>query len=123
MTLPAEWHPQQLVLFVFPQRYGDWGDQLDAASRAMITAANQVHAVTPVLMIIGDAEHFANYADDFRGETIELPTNDVWIRDSGPITVFDKAGHPFLLDFTFNGWGGKFDASKDNLLPKLLIIV
>lgn len=120
MILPAEWHPQQLVLFAFPQRDGDWGDQLEAASRAMITAANQVNAVTPVLMIVGDPEHFSSYADDFQGETIELPTDDVWIRDAGPITVFDKTGKPLLLDFTFNGWGGKFDASRDNLLPKHL---
>lgn len=120
MILPAKWHPQQRVLFVFPQRDGDWGDQLDAASKAMVKAANQVHAVTPVLMIVGDTEHFSAYSEGFNGETIELPTDDVWIRDSGPITVFDKAGKPVFLDFTFNGWGGKFDAARDNELPRLL---
>lgn len=120
MTLPAEWHPQQRILMVFPQRDGDWGTGLGAASRAMITAANQINAVTPVLLIVGDAEHFAGYAADYQGETIELPTDDVWIRDSGPITVFDNAGKPLLLDFTFNGWGGKFDAARDNELPRLL---
>lgn len=120
MTLPAEWHPQQLVLFVFPQRDGDWGDGLDAASRAMITAANQVNTVTPVLLIVGDAEHFANYAEGFKGETIELPTDDIWIRDSGPITIFDKDQKPVFLDFIFNGWGGKYDAKRDDQIPKLL---
>lgn len=120
MNLPAEWHPQQLVLFVFPQRDGDWGDQLDAASRCLLTAANQVNEVTPVLLIVGDAEHFAGYAAEFKGQTIELPTDDIWIRDSGPITVFDKQSKPVLLDFTFNGWGGKFNAERDNELPRLL---
>ncbi len=120
MRLPAEWEPQQLVLFSFPRRDGDWGDQLDAASRAMVAAANAVHAVTPVLMVVGDAEHFANYAPDYLGQHLELPTDDCWIRDSGPITVFDAMGKPRLLDFTFNGWGGKFNAERDNALPQRL---
>lgn len=71
-------------------------------------------------MVVGDPEHFAEYAADFKGDTVELPTDDVWIRDAGPITVFDKTGQPVFLDFTFNGWGGKYDATRDNLLPKLL---
>ncbi|MFT7119955.1 MAG: agmatine deiminase [Neolewinella sp.] len=120
MHLPSEWHPQQLVLFSFPNRDGDWGDGLDAASKAMIKAANQVHAVTPVLMVVGDAEHFAAYSTDFQGTSIELPTNDVWIRDYGPIIVFDKQQKPVFLDFEFNGWGGKFDAKLDDQVAKLL---
>jgi agmatine deiminase len=113
---PAEWEPQQRVLFSFPRRDGDWGEVLDAASRAMITAANQVAEVCPVTMVVGDAEHFAAYAADYRGEVLELPTDDCWIRDSGPITVMDE--NAVLLDFTFNGWGGKFDARRDDRLPR-----
>ncbi len=117
--LPAEWAPQERVLFSFPRRGGDWGDGLDEASRAMIAAANAVHAGCPVTLVVGDPEHFAAYAADFRGEVIELPTDDCWIRDSGPITVATSAG-PLLLDYTFNGWGGKFNAERDNRLPERL---
>ena len=113
--LPAEWEPQQCVLFSFPRRDGDWGGVLEAASRAMIAAANAVQAVCPVRMVVGDEDHFARYADTFTGDTVFLPTDDCWIRDSGPITLLDPA--PTLLDFTFNGWGGKFDARRDNALP------
>ncbi|MEM9260586.1 MAG: agmatine deiminase family protein, partial [Bacteroidota bacterium] len=121
MRLPAEWEPQQLVLFAFPRRGGDWGDHLTAASAAMIQAANLVNGVTPVLLIVADTEHFSHYADDFEGEVLELTTDDCWIRDYGPITVFTPNKEPVFLDFTFNGWGGKFAATKDNQLTARLL--
>ena len=44
---------------------------------------------------------------------IEIPTNDTWIRDYGYISIKEE-GEKKLLDFTFDGWGGKFEASLDN---------
>ncbi|HMR02055.1 MAG TPA: agmatine deiminase family protein, partial [Candidatus Competibacter phosphatis] len=41
------------------------------------------------------------------------PSNDIWARDHGPITVY-RAGRPVLLDFRFNGWGGKFACDLDD---------
>ena len=115
-VLPAEWHPQQCVLFCFPRREGDWGPVLDAAAEALLTAANLVQRVCPVCLIVPDTDLFAPYRDRFHGQVLELPADDSWVRDSGPITVFDDG--PVLLDFTFNGWGGKFDATNDNALPR-----
>lgn len=42
-------------------------------------------------------------------------TNDTWARDHAFITVF-KHNTAHLLDFRFNGWGGKFEANLDNEL-------
>lgn len=120
MRLPAEWEPQRLVLFTFPRAAGDWEESLHDASAAMIAAANAVNEVTPTLLVVSDREHFAAYAEGYRGKVIHLPTNDCWIRDYGPITVIDKDGKHIMLDFTFNGWGGKFDATEDNQLPARL---
>ncbi len=49
----------------------------------------------------------------------EAPSDDSWARDHAPLTVVED-GRPMLLDFVFNGWGGKFSASKDNALSCLL---
>ena len=114
--LPAEWEPQQRVYLSFPRRDGDWDSILPDASEAMVLAANQINEVCPVTLLVGDAAHFAQYAPAFRGDVLQVPTDDCWIRDSGPITVL--APEPTLLDFTFNGWGGKFDATRDNQLPQ-----
>jgi agmatine/peptidylarginine deiminase len=51
-----------------------------------------------------------------------LPSNDAWARDHGPITVL-KDGRLTLLDFIFNGWGGKYPHGYDNeLTPKLHLL-
>lgn len=36
-------------------------------------------------------------------------TDDVWIRDNGPIYVKDKSGNLVIQDWGFNGWGQKTD--------------
>ena len=44
------------------------------------------------------------------------PSDDTWARDHGPLTTLTAAGDPVLHDFTFNGWGGKFAAGRDNVI-------
>ena len=48
-----------------------------------------------------------------------IPCNDIWARDFGPITLFEN-NRPVLLDFEFNGWGGKHKAALDNAITKKL---
>lgn len=120
MTFPPEWAPQEAVLFSFPRRDGDWGETLDAASKAMVAAANLVGKVTRTIMVVGDADHFAKYSDAYEGAHVELLTNDCWIRDFGPITLAMDSGDMEMVDFIFNGWGGKFAAEKDDEIPTLL---
>lgn len=36
-------------------------------------------------------------------------TDDVWVRDNGPIYVKDKKGNLVIEDWGFNGWGQKID--------------
>ena len=48
------------------------------------------------------------------------PSNDTWARDHGFITLVDDEGHARLLDFCFNGWGGKFAAELDNAINRRL---
>jgi agmatine/peptidylarginine deiminase len=60
-----------------------------------------------------------------------VPYDDTWLRDSGPLTLVAAGGRNApqgadegqafcLLDFRFTGWGGKFDASRDDLLVENL---
>jgi agmatine deiminase len=45
--------------------------------------------------------------------------NDTWTRDYGPIPL-SKNKQKLMLDFTFNGWGNKFDATLDNTINSQL---
>jgi len=49
-----------------------------------------------------------------------LPTDDVWIRDNGPIFVYDHNNNLTIWDPGFNGWGQKTPFAKDALLRERL---
>lgn len=44
-------------------------------------------------------------------------TEDVWIRDNGPIFVHDENNNLRITNWEFNGWGGRHDAFYDNQIP------
>jgi agmatine deiminase len=44
----------------------------------------------------------------------EIPIDDSWMRDSGPIFVLDGAGRRAGVDFGFNAWGEKFTPYDDD---------
>ncbi len=44
-------------------------------------------------------------------------TNDVWVRDNGPIFVRDENDNVLITNWEFNGWGGKEAYAHDNLIP------
>lgn len=44
-------------------------------------------------------------------------TNDVWVRDNGPIYVKDNTNNLKIEDWKFNGWGNKASYSKCNIIP------
>lgn len=41
-------------------------------------------------------------------------TDDVWVRDNGPVYVRDKNGNLVIQDWGFNGWGEKTDEQSGN---------
>lgn len=48
----------------------------------------------------------------------DIPTDDMWARDNGPIFLNANGGRRALLDLNFNGWGGKQAHEKDSRIAK-----
>jgi agmatine deiminase len=48
----------------------------------------------------------------------EWPTDDVWVRDNGPVFVFDQHNQIHITDWGFNGWGERCDYENCNQIPK-----
>jgi agmatine deiminase len=122
--LPAEWEEQDGVLLAWPHRNSDWEPVLDLVEPVFARIVSAVSRYENVLLIVPEAgaavEGLANAdARIDRVTFIELPTNDTWARDFGPITVFEN-GLPLLLDYGFNGWGLKFAANLDNQINRTL---
>ncbi|MDO9454214.1 MAG: agmatine deiminase family protein [Stagnimonas sp.] len=119
--LPPEWAPQSAIQLTWPRATGDFADWFDAVRANFVQLAVAISHYQSVL--IGTEEDVNSLRADLvaAGAVAEnlrlyvVRSNDVWARDHGPITVL-RDGKPVLLDFTFNGWGGKFEAALDNTL-------
>ena len=120
-VIPAEWEKQQCVLMSFPHEETDWAENgLNDALSPFIRIAQAIAYGQAVYIICKDKNKIASMFCSTRNMTfIELPTNDTWIRDYGYISLIEE-GEKKLLDFTFDGWGGKFEASLDNSVNSAL---
>jgi agmatine deiminase len=121
--MPAEWAPHERTIMGWPCRDEIWGAQLGQAKADYAATANAVAAFEPLTMVCADAHD----ADEARAaltgevEVVELPIDDSWLRDSGPIFVLDAGGARAGVHFGFNSWGQKFtpydaDAAVGGLL-------
>jgi len=123
--LPPEWAPQSAIQLTWPRAEGDFADWFAAVRANFVQLAVAISRFQPVLIGTGEdvaalcADLIANGALDQNLRLHSVRSNDVWARDHGPITVL-RDGKPVLLDFTFNGWGGKFESALDNTLSRQL---
>jgi agmatine deiminase len=122
--LPAEWEEQDGVLLAWPHEHSDWHPHLEVVEPVFIDIAREISRFERVLIVAPEEERVRDRlrrsgARMERISIVELPTNDTWSRDFGPITVFES-GRPLLLDFGFNGWGLKFAADLDNRITRRL---
>lgn len=119
--LLPEWHPQWGVLLAWPHADTDWGHILDDAEATYRSIAEAILAREHLLVLCRDSAHGTHIRKllDAAGARTDrlhlhpLPYNDTWARDFGPIAITDN-GQLQLLDFSFNGWGGKFAANHDD---------
>lgn len=114
LTMPPEWARHECTLMAWPSRAELWGPALAAAKDEYVATANAIAAFEPVVMVARPAD-----AADARSrcaaavEILELPIDDSWLRDSGPIVV-TGAGERVAVDFGFNAWGEKFLSYDDD---------
>jgi agmatine deiminase len=108
--MPAEWDPHERTIMGWPCRRELWGETFQRAKRDYAEVANAIAAFEPVLMIAnpGDDAAEARAASAAGVEIAELPLDDSWLRDCGPIYVRDAAGRRYAVHFRFNAWGEKF---------------
>ncbi|MDW7747722.1 agmatine deiminase family protein [Halomonas sp.] len=125
--LLPEWHPQDAVQLTWPSPDSDWApllERIEATMEAMVVAIARYQAV---LVAVPDAATRSHLAHRFaclgveptRLRLVVAPADDTWARDHGPLGVA-RDGEPLLLDYVFTGWGGKFEASRDNTLTRRL---
>ncbi len=125
--LPAEWEPQSAILLTWPHVHSDWAPWLTQVEPVFVELARQIILREQLIISCYDSAHETYIRKQLQQAAVDgekvatyiVPSNDTWVRDHGPITVL-KEGVPCLLDFTFNGWGQKFDSRLDNLVTRRL---
>lgn len=121
--LLPEWHRQSAVLLTWPHPHSDWADQLAETESVYLQLTQAISRFQLAVIICYDANHRLDVKQRLSGSGISLDkvalvcfeSNDTWIRDYGPLS----AGNT-LLDFRFNGWGGKFGHDKDDRISSCL---
>lgn len=108
----AEWEPQSAVQLTWPHNDTDWAPILPEITAVYEEMAREIKKREPLIVVDS------------------IPHNDTWARDHGFITVEEQGDSltthqspittKVLLDFKFNGWGEKFEATLDNQINKHL---
>ncbi len=116
---PAEWTPHERTLMQFlpPQNFSR--RDIAASQREWSDVANAVAEFEPVTMAVR-AEDMASAARLVSSsvELIEMPLNDGWCRDSGPMILVNGGLERRVAGFEFNCWGEKFVPYDDDALVK-----
>jgi len=116
----SEWQKQSFIQLIFPHSKSDWNCCLEEASTNFLNIIYSITPYQPCLIICDDIKRVQSYFTTTNNiYFIEQETNDTWSRDSSVITVMENTKFK-LLDFTFNGWGDKFEATLDNSLSNRL---
>lgn len=125
-TLAAEWFPQSGIQLTWPHADTDWAPYLEDVTETYLRMAFEIATREKLLIVhprpMEVREMLAQKLPRRATDNIiyhACATDDTWARDHAFLTVVGT-GTPELIDFCFNGWGGKFEASQDNAINRSL---
>lgn len=120
--LAAEWEPQEAVWLSWPHRLATWPDHFEPIPDVFAGVARRIAATGQPVKIVATGEPLRQ-ARQMLGEVagvgfVDLPTNDSWLRDSGPVFLVPQAAATGLpaaaVAFGYNAWGGKYPPWNDD---------
>ncbi len=123
---PAEWEPHLATWLSWPHNRESWPGKFAPVPGIWARLARLLAEFEPVNILAGGGEVMAeatSLVGDASHVTLwDVPTNDAWTRDHGPMFLQAPAGAPpALIDWEYNAWGGKYPPfDDDNRVPGLL---
>ena len=107
--MPLESEPHERTFMQWPVSLDVYDAQsLRAVQKKIALIADTISQFEPVVMLASGAAAKAARAQ--LGGAVEIwdiPTHDLWCRDSGPTFVKNAKGELAIAHIQFNGWGGK----------------
>jgi len=97
-----------------PAVYGGRGAYYESVQETIGRLAAAIAEREPVTMLADASVH--SLAARLCGPSVQLldvATDDMWARDSGPVFVRSETGAKAAVDFNFNAWGDKQGHARD----------
>ena len=128
--MPAEWEPHAATWLAWPHNQETWPGKFERIPEIYVQLVNALHRTERVNICVNDASTAASVRQQLHAAGValsqvalhEIPTNDAWARDHGPIFLTRR--HPdtaelALTNWTFNAWGSKYPPwDLDNAVPQ-----
>jgi agmatine deiminase len=118
---PAEWARHSACWLAWPSHGHLWHEQLGAAQAevAALGVAIAEEGGEALELLVQDAAAEAQARAALAPVLAQVrchrvPVGDIWLRDTAPIFVRDRAGALQASCFRFNGWGGKYVLPDDD---------
>ena len=111
-----------MVQLTWPHEATDWAPILADITAVYEEMAREISKREGLLIVAPDGTRLPS---PLTHHLTPITSNDTWARDHGFITVEELSPithqpSPILLDFCFNGWGEKFEATLDNQINRHL---
>lgn len=121
-SMPAEWQPHDATWISWPHPDGiSFPGCFERVQPALVKMAVAIAESEPLHVNVRDAEHEAYVRRMLAGAPPErvtlhqIPTNEPWCRDHGPIFVTRKQAPKLAaVDFGYNAWGWKYPPFDDD---------
>lgn len=115
-------------MLTWPHAGGDWGRHLAQVESCFEGLAKAAAQFEPIVVICNDRTTLTRVRRRLLNSGVaeqrlimaEVPSNDVWTRDHGPLTTINPDGSVQLLDFHFNGWGERYPSEADDRIVRAL---
>lgn len=127
--MPAEWETHSATQLHWPHNRETWpGNRLNKVEKVYIKILEALTKYEHVHLFVANKEIYGRVGSYLSGSLVnfdrlfihEVPINDVWARDCGPIFV--QSNNAWLVtDWEYNAWGEKYPPwDADNALPEFV---
>lgn len=128
--MPAEWELHEATWLAWPHNLDTWPGKFGLVPDIYVEIVRALHTHEPVNICVNDAEDAVETRlllkraelDLSTVQFCEIPTNDTWARDHGPIFLcrsLEEKRELAITDWIFNSWGEKYGPwDLDDVVPQ-----
>lgn len=125
--MPAEWEKHEAVWLAWPHFEPHFPGKLEPVPHVYAEIIRALLRSEKIFICVNDesmeqaaravlAEKKVLFSPD-QLRFFHIPTNGSWIRDHGPIFVYDENNERSIIDWGFNAWGGHWKYDLDDVVP------